>query len=63
MLERFTDVELEQNNRVSPVKRIGETSDVAGAALFLTSDLSSFITGRTLIVDGGVSAKFPYSTL
>lgn len=63
MLERFTDVELEQNNQVSPVKRIGETSDVAGAALFLTSDLSSFITGRTLIVDGGVSAKFPYSTL
>ncbi len=63
MLERFTDVELEQNNQVSPVKRIGETSDVAGAALFLTSDLSSFITGRTLIVDGGVSAKFPYITL
>jgi len=63
MAARFTDVELEQNNQVAPLKRIGETSDVAGAALFLSSDLSSFISGRTLVVDGGVDAKFPYITL
>jgi len=29
-------------------------------AVFLSSDLSSFISGQTIVVDGGVSAKFPY---
>jgi NAD(P)-dependent dehydrogenase (short-subunit alcohol dehydrogenase family) len=36
-----------------PTKRLGEPEDVAGAALFLASDLSSWITGHTLVVDGG----------
>lgn len=36
-----------------PMKRIGKASEIADAALFLASDRSSFITGETLIVDGG----------
>ncbi|MBG9988264.1 SDR family oxidoreductase [Aerococcaceae bacterium DSM 111021] len=36
-----------------PMKRLGEASDVANAALFLGSDLSSYITGHALPVDGG----------
>jgi NAD(P)-dependent dehydrogenase (short-subunit alcohol dehydrogenase family) len=36
-----------------PTERLGEPEDVAGAALFLASDLSSWITGHTLVVDGG----------
>lgn len=36
-----------------PMKRLGEPSDVANAALFLASDLSSYITGHALPVDGG----------
>lgn len=36
-----------------PTKRLGEPEDIAGAALFLASDLSSWITGHTLVVDGG----------
>jgi NAD(P)-dependent dehydrogenase (short-subunit alcohol dehydrogenase family) len=36
-----------------PTKRLGEPEDVAGAALFLASDLASWITGHTLVVDGG----------
>lgn len=37
-----------------PLKRFGEPSEVAAAALFLASDDSSFITGAELAVDGGL---------
>jgi len=36
-----------------PLRRIGKTSDVANAALFLASDLSDYITGQTINVNGG----------
>jgi len=34
--------------------------DIAGAALFLSASISRQITGRTVVVDGGMDAKFPY---
>ncbi len=37
----------------APLKRWGEPEEVGRAALFLASDLSSFVTGQTLVVDGG----------
>ncbi|MBL8659008.1 MAG: SDR family oxidoreductase [Rhodospirillales bacterium] len=37
-----------------PINRLGEASDVAGACLFLASDLSSYITGAVLDVNGGM---------
>ncbi|MDO9560098.1 MAG: SDR family oxidoreductase, partial [Bradyrhizobium sp.] len=37
-----------------PLKRLGTPDDMAGAALFLASPLSSYIVGQTLIVDGGL---------
>ncbi|MEO8603846.1 MAG: SDR family oxidoreductase [bacterium] len=37
----------------TPLPRQGEVDDVAGAALFLASDLSRFVTGSTVHVDGG----------
>jgi 3-oxoacyl-[acyl-carrier protein] reductase len=37
-----------------PLKRGGTTEDVANAALFLASDLSSYITGQVIHVDGGM---------
>jgi 3-oxoacyl-[acyl-carrier protein] reductase len=40
-----------------PLGRRGDASDVADAALFLCSDLASFVTGHVLVVDGGASAK------
>ncbi|MFF8104383.1 3-oxoacyl-ACP reductase FabG [Streptomyces sp. NPDC016640] len=36
-----------------PLGRLGETADVAHAVLFLASDEASFVTGQSLIVDGG----------
>ena len=36
-----------------PTRRLGEPSDIANAALFLCSDAASWITGETLVVDGG----------
>lgn len=43
---------------VHPIGRIGKPIDVSYAALFLASDESSFITGATIVVDGGQSTKF-----
>ena len=45
---------------LTPLRRMGIPSDIAAAALFLTSDLSSFVTGQTLLVDGGITNRFPY---
>ncbi|HEY8525927.1 MAG TPA: SDR family oxidoreductase [Acidimicrobiales bacterium] len=39
--------------RRMPLKRLGVPEDIAGAALFLASDLASWVTGQTLVVDGG----------
>ena len=39
---------------VIPLKRAGKPDDIADAALFLASDLSSYITGQVLPVDGGM---------
>jgi NAD(P)-dependent dehydrogenase (short-subunit alcohol dehydrogenase family) len=37
----------------TPLGRIGEPEDISNAALFLASDMASWITGHTLVVDGG----------
>jgi NAD(P)-dependent dehydrogenase (short-subunit alcohol dehydrogenase family) len=40
-----------------PLQRLATSDDVAGAALFLASDESSFVTGIALPVDGGYLAR------
>jgi len=42
-----------------PLRRIGQEDDIKAAALFLASEASRFVTGQTLVVDGGVSALYP----
>jgi NAD(P)-dependent dehydrogenase (short-subunit alcohol dehydrogenase family) len=43
---------------VPPIGRIGKASDVAAAATFYASDEAAFITGTTLLVDGGMTAGY-----
>ncbi|MCG0286738.1 SDR family oxidoreductase [Streptomyces sp. PSAA01] len=37
-----------------PMKRLGAPEDIGGAAAFLTSDQAAWVTGQTLVVDGGI---------
>jgi NAD(P)-dependent dehydrogenase (short-subunit alcohol dehydrogenase family) len=50
----------EQQSRNAPLGRVAETKDIASGILFLASDLAGYVTGQTLVVDGGVGVKFPY---
>jgi NAD(P)-dependent dehydrogenase (short-subunit alcohol dehydrogenase family) len=49
-----------KNEENTPLKRVAIPADIAAAILFLASDLSSYVNGQTLVVDGGVGVKFPY---
>ena len=41
----------------TPMRRVGETTEVTNAVMFLASDLASYITGVDLLVDGGTNAS------
>jgi 3alpha(or 20beta)-hydroxysteroid dehydrogenase len=49
----FDDDALAKMARSAPVGRIGVPEDIAGMALYLVSDVSSFVTGQEFVVDGG----------
>lgn len=52
----LTRPEVEQEMvRQTPLRRLGEPRDLVGAAIFLASAASDFVTGQNLIVDGGVT--------
>jgi NAD(P)-dependent dehydrogenase (short-subunit alcohol dehydrogenase family) len=43
--------------RIAALHRIGEPMEVAGAVVFLASDAASLITGHTMLIDGGWTAR------
>jgi NAD(P)-dependent dehydrogenase (short-subunit alcohol dehydrogenase family) len=47
------EVQLKHYVGDNPLRRVGEPGDIAGAAVFLASDASAYVTGEFLVVDGG----------
>lgn len=45
--------------RATPLGRIGEPGDIAGAAVFLASRASAYVTGQSIVVDGGATVQGP----
>lgn len=54
-----TDEKKEASNKRHPIGRYGEANDLANSAMFLLSSQSSWITGQTIGVDGGVGSLKP----
>lgn len=54
MLDGLSQEQLDNVIAGIPLRRVGKTAELAGACLFLASDLSGFITGATIDVNGGI---------
>ena len=60
LLMKFLDTTEKRQRRLVhiPMGRFGEAAEIANAALFLASGESSFVTGATFLVDGGITASY-----
>jgi NAD(P)-dependent dehydrogenase (short-subunit alcohol dehydrogenase family) len=56
-----TDEMRKTTRDVIPLGRRGEADDVAGGVLYLLSDLSEYVSGQTIAIDGGALARAPYT--
>lgn len=55
MASVLNETQLRRIVRATPLGRLGTTEEIAQAALFLISPAAAFITGQTLVVDGGIT--------
>ena len=60
LLAKYLDDDAKRRRRLVhiPMGRFGEPQEIANGALFLASDESSFMTGQSLLVDGGITAAY-----
>jgi NAD(P)-dependent dehydrogenase (short-subunit alcohol dehydrogenase family) len=60
LLAKFLSDDAERQRRLVhiPMGRFGEAIEIANGALFLASDESSFMTGQSLLIDGGITAAY-----
>jgi len=60
LLAKFLDDDAKRQRRLVhvPMGRFGEPIEIANGALFLASDESSFMTGQSLLIDGGITAAY-----
>lgn len=54
MTDELNETQLQEWLKSIPLKRAGKGEDIANACVFLGSDMSAYMTGQTLIVDGGM---------
>jgi enoyl-[acyl-carrier-protein] reductase (NADH) len=57
-----TQEALDKMSAVHPIGRIGRPEEIADAVAWLFSDRSSYYTGQSLTLDGGLTAQRPYVT-
>lgn len=55
MTDKLSDKVKEEYQNNIPLQRLGKPEDIANAVAFLASDMSNYITGQVLVVDGGMT--------
>jgi len=60
LLMKYLNTDAKKNRRLVhiPMGRFGEAEEIANAVAYLASDESSFTTGSTFLVDGGITAAY-----
>jgi NAD(P)-dependent dehydrogenase (short-subunit alcohol dehydrogenase family) len=56
VFDNQNEIFLNSYRRKTPLKRMAKPEDIAGVVLFLASDLALYVTGATVMVDGGWTA-------